>query len=59
MVKVGDEYAISILNIMHGTNHFEPTNVCNEIVNECDKGIQNFQKIKNKMIKNIRLKLMF
>jgi hypothetical protein len=57
MVKVGDEYDISILNIVHGTNHFELANVCNEIVNECDKGIQNFQKIKfKKMIKNIRLK---
>jgi len=48
MVKVGDEYDISILNIVHGTNHFEPTNVCNEIVNECDKGIQHFQKNKIK-----------
>ncbi len=60
MVKVGDEYDISILNTVHMTNHFEPANVCNEIINECDKGIQKFQKVKNKiMIKNIRLKWMF
>jgi hypothetical protein len=44
MVKVGDEYDISILNIIHGTNHFEPTNVCKEIINECEKGIQKLQK---------------
>ncbi len=36
MMKVGNENASHVLNILYANNHFEPTKTCDLMINSCD-----------------------
>jgi hypothetical protein len=35
-MKVGNENASHVLNILYANNHFEPTKTCDLMINSCD-----------------------
>jgi len=54
MARIGNQYAITILNIVYGNNHCGPTNKCNNVI---DVPIIFNHDVCNDIAENIKLSI--